>query len=206
MKVAILGGTGPFGRALARRLVEAGDEVTVGSRDAERARSVASELGARGDRNDAAVDGSELVVLAVDADAALDVVEGLRSVLTTTPVLSVASRLRFARATGATPAPGTKSLAERVADLVEAPVAAGLHSLAAGKLSGGRPDEDALVCGDDGDAKALALDLAGKVVGGRAIDAGPLAVARALEGMTAVLVNVNRRYKAHSGISITGLS
>ncbi len=51
----------------------------------------------------------------------------------------------------------------------------------------------------------LALELAAKVVAGRAIDAGPLQCARALEAMTAVIVNVNRRYKAHAGIRVTGL-
>ena len=61
------------------------------------------------------------------------------------------------------------------------------------------------MCGDDPDAKAIALELAGKVTAGRAIDAGPLASARALEGMTAVIVNVNRRYKTHSGLRVTGV-
>jgi hypothetical protein len=84
-------------------------------------------------------------------------------------------------------------------------VVAGLHSLAAATLSDAPPDEDALVCGDDADAKVLALELAQRLVSGRAIDAGPLAGARALEGMTAVIVNVNKRYKAHAGIRITGL-
>ena len=98
-----------------------------------------------------------------------------------------------------------RSLAERTQDLLEAPVVAGLHSLAAGKLSHGPPDEDAFICGDDAGAKALALELAAKLVVGRALDAGPLASARALEGTTAVIVNLNRRYKGHAGIRVTGL-
>lgn len=207
MRVAILGGTGPFGRALARRLVEAGDEVTIGSRDAERARMTAEELGARGARNEDAIGRAELVVLSVDADAALATARSLRHLLTDTPLLSVASRLEFAGGQ-AFPVPDTKSLAERISEELDVPVVAGLHSLAAGKLSAGRPDEDVLVCGsrDHDEAKQLALELARKVVAGKAVDAGPLAVARALEGMTAILVNVNRRYKVHAGISITGLS
>ena len=83
---------------------------------------------------------------------------------------------------------------------------AGLHSLAASNLGGDEaPDEDTLVCGDDADAKAAALELAARITSGRAIDAGPLASARALEGMTAVIVNVNRRYKAHAGLRVTGV-
>ena len=90
-------------------------------------------------------------------------------------------------------------------ELVDAPVVAGLHSIAAANLAAEPPDEDAFVCGDDADAKALALELAAKLVAGRALDAGPLAGARTLEGMTAVIVNLNRRYKGHAGIRISGL-
>jgi predicted dinucleotide-binding enzyme len=89
---------------------------------------------------------------------------------------------------------------------VRAPVVAGLHSIAAASLEAEPPEEDALVCGDDPAAKELALAFAAKLVAGRALDAGPLASARALEGMTAVIVNLNRRYKAHAGVRITGVS
>ncbi len=83
---------------------------------------------------------------------------------------------------------------------------AGLHSLAASNLGGEEaPDEDTLVCGDDAVAKAAVLELAEKITSGKAIDAGPLASARALEGMTAVIVNVNKRYKAHAGLRVTGV-
>jgi predicted dinucleotide-binding enzyme len=103
------------------------------------------------------------------------------------------------------PDPDGRSLAERVQDVVAAPVVAGLHSIAASNLEEDRPEEDALVCGDDDEAKSLAIELATRVVAGRAVDAGPLASARALEGLTAVIVNLNRRYKAHVGIRVTGV-
>jgi 8-hydroxy-5-deazaflavin:NADPH oxidoreductase len=196
MKVAIVGGTGDFGLALAVRLVEAGDEVVIGSRDAERAQEKAREVGASGAPNDDAVAQVDLVVLATKADGTLETAASLAAALGTTPLLSVASDLRSKEPV---------SLAERTQELVRAPVVAGLHSLAAGKLAHGRPDEDAFICGDDAEAKALALELAGKVVAGRALDAGPLARARALEGLTAVIVSLNRRYKGHAGIRVTGL-
>jgi NADPH-dependent F420 reductase len=207
VKVAILGGTGSFGRALAARLATVGeDEIVIGSRDAERAAATAAELGGRltGTTNEDAVTGVDLAVLAVNADAALDTARAVAGSLGATPLLSVASAIRFEKGRGMLPDPDVLSLAERVQEIVDAPVAAGLHSVAASNLAEA-PDEDALVCGDDEHAKALALELAGRVVGGRALDAGPLASARALEGLTAVIVNLNRRYKAHSGVRITGV-
>jgi NADPH-dependent F420 reductase len=208
VKVAILGGTGSFGRALAARLAGLGeDEIVIGSRDAERAAAIAAELGGgrvTGATNDDAVRGADLAVLAVNADAALDTARGIAAPLGTTPLLCVASAISFERGRGMLPDADALSLAERVQELVQAPVAAGLHSIAAANLEG-EPDEDALVCGDDETAKSLALDLAGRLVGGRALDAGPLASARSLEGLTAVIVNLNRRYKAHAGIRVTGV-
>lgn len=204
MKVAVLGGTGPFGSALARRLVEAGIDVTIGSRDAERAAAVAAEVGAAGAINADAIAEANLVVLAVNASGALDTVRELANSMGETPLLSVASELRIEDG-AALPTDDRLSLAERAQELLRGPVVAGLHSLAARSLRSGRAEGDALVCGDDDDAKMVALDLATKLVTGRALDAGPLASARALEGLTAVIVNLNRTYRGHAGLEITGL-
>jgi NADPH-dependent F420 reductase len=208
MKVAILGGTGSFGLALARRLAALGeDEVVIGSRDAARAQQAAQEIGAgvTGASNEDAVRGADIAVLAVKADAALDTAHGVAEALGSTPLLSVATAIVFQKGVGALPDPSALSLAERVQAIVQGPVTAGLHSIAASNLDEAPPEEDALICGDDPDAKELTLQLAGKLVAGRALDAGPLASARALEGLTAVIVNLNRRYKAHAGVRITGL-
>jgi NADPH-dependent F420 reductase len=207
VRVAILGGTGSFGGALAARLVAAGGhEVVIGSRDAARAEAAAAELGAgvSGMTNDDAVRAVELAVLAVKADAALETARGVAGALGTTPLLSVASALSFAK-DGVRPDADERSLAERIQEVVAGPVVAGLHSIAASNIGRDPADEDALVCGDDADAKLLALELADTLVGGRALDAGPLANARTLEGLTAVIVNLNRRYKAHAGVRVSGL-
>ena len=193
MRVALVGGTGAFGRALATRLRDAGDDVVLGSRDAARAAEAAAELGVEGALNDEAIRGADLVVLATKAEAA---VETARELPLASPLLCVASELRPKE---------LRSIAEHVAQVVDVPVIAGLHSLAAGKLGAEPPDEDAFVCGDDEDAKRLALELAQKLIGGRAVDAGPLRSARALEAMTGVLVGINRRYRAHAGLRVTGL-
>jgi NADPH-dependent F420 reductase len=205
MRIAVLGGTGAFGKALAVRLRRAGYDVVIGSRDAERAAAVAGELGVSGAENADAAAGADFVVLATNADGAVETARSLREAIGATPVMSVAAELRFTK-DGVLPTEECTSIAQRVQDVLDAPVVAGLHSLAASNLGGeDAPDEDALVCGDDTDAKAAALELARRVTGGRAVDAGPLASARALEGLTAVIVNVNRRYKAHAGIRVTGL-
>ena len=208
MKVAILGGTGSFGRALAARLVVLGeDDIVIGSRDGARAQETAAGLGGArvtGTTNEEAVRAVDLAVLAVKADGALDTARSVASALGATPLLSVASAIEFRKGVGMLPDPDARSLAERVQDIVAGPVVAGLHSVAAANLEA-QPDEDALVCGDDADAKELALELAAKLVTGRALDAGPLASARALEGLTAVIVNLNRRYKAHAGVRVTGV-
>ncbi len=205
MRVAVVGGTGPFGRALATRLREAGDEVVIGSRELARAAATASELGVEGATNAEAVRRADLVVLATQADAALSTARDLREAIGTTPVLSVASELRIT-AGGVLPSPESTSIAERIQAELEGPVVAGLHSLAASNLGSEQPpDEDAFVCGDDAQAKGLALDLAGRVTSGRALDAGPLASARALEGLTAVIVNLNKRYRVRAGLRVTGI-
>jgi hypothetical protein len=205
VRVAIVGGTGPFGRAVAARLSESGVDVIVGSRDADRAAATALELDCLGTTNGAACADADFVILAVNADATLDTARELRREIGTTPVLSVASELRFSK-DGVYPGEHATSLAERIQVELAAPVVAGLHSLAASSLGADEPpDEDAFVCGDDADAKVAALELAARLTSGRALDAGPLASARALEGFTAVIVNLNRRYKGHAGISVTGL-
>ena len=210
MKIALVGGTGSFGMALAVRLLAAGYGVVIGSREAERAQAAATELGGdgagvEGATNEDAVRAADLVVLTTKADGAVETARSLRAAIGTTPVLSVAAELSFTKE-GVLPTAEATSIAARIQAELDGPVIAGLHSLAASNLGGeDAPEEDTLVCGDDAEAKALVLELAGKLTTGSAIDAGPLASARALEGMTAVIVNVNKRYRAHAGLRVTGV-
>lgn len=205
MKIAILGGTGSFGRALAGRLRALGEDAYIGSRDAQRARERALELGVQGGTNEDVVRGADLVVLATKSSAALETATSLADAIGETPVLCVASDLRFTD-TGIVPGLDEGSLAESLSRLIPAPIASGLQTVSAIDLAGPEPpDQDALICGDDLAAKELALELAGRLVGGRAIDVGPLANSRALEGMTAVILNVNREYGVHAGLRLTGL-
>ena len=205
MKIAIVGGTGAFGRALAKRLKQLGEEVYVGSRDAQRGKERAVELGVEGGSNEEVVRGADLVVLATKSNAVLDTARELVDALGETPVLCVASDLVFTD-DGVLPGRGERSLAEDVADIVRGPVASGLQSLSATHLTASElPDEDALVCGDDHAAKELALGIAARLVAGRAVDVGPLANSRALEAMTAAILNVNREFGVSAGLRLTGL-
>ena len=205
MRVAIVGGTGSFGRALTARLRLLNYDVAIGSRDAERAGQLAALYGVSGGRNDEVTREADLVVLAVRSAAALATARELAEAIGEVPLLCVASDLRFTE-DGVLPGRLGRSLAEEVAEVVSAPVAAGFQTLAAAHLvAPDPPDEDVLVCGDEAAAKEPSLELAARLVTGRAIDAGPLANARALEGLTAIILNVNRRYGGYAGLRLTGI-
>lgn len=194
--IGIVGGSGDFGRGLGARLRTAGEEVALGSRT-PRDDLIANE--------DACRDAS-VVFLSVPPEGVDSMSRGLAPVLGGKIVVSVASPVVF-RDGKPGAAPGDVSLAELTATAVpDARVVAGFHTVSAKALAGdGALEEDVLLAGDDADAKAEVARLAGLVVSGRAVDAGRLEVARWIEPLTAVLINVNRNYKAQSGILVTGL-
>ena len=205
MRIAVVGGTGTFGRALAARFHDLGHDVSIGSRDAERALAQAATIGVEGGTNADIVASAEYVVLATASGAAIDTARELRDAIRATPVLCVASDLRFTKE-GVLPGRSSGSVAEDVAAVLDAPVASGYQALPAAHLAHPeRLDQDVFVCGDEPAAKDPALELGAQLVTGRAIDAGPLANSRALEGMTAVILHVNRRYRAVAGLRLTGL-
>lgn len=205
MRIAIVGGTGAFGRALGQRLRDRGNQVLLGSRDPERARQLAIVDGVEGGANEEVVRGADLVVLAVQSSAAVETARALAPEIGEAPVLCVASDLRFTKE-GVFPGRHTGSIAEDVDELLAGPVVSGFQTLSAAHLALPEPpDEDALLCSNDAAAKELVLELAESLVQGRAVDAGPLANSRALEGMTAVILHVNKRYRVVAGLRLTGL-
>jgi NADPH-dependent F420 reductase len=205
MRIAVIGGTGAFGQALTQRLSGLGEDVLIGSREPERARELAAAYGVSGGANAHVAVEAELVILSVPGRAAVETARALAEAIGSTPVLSVASDLEFTPG-GIVPARAGRSLAEELVGVLAAPVAAGFHSLAAAHLAAPEPpEEDVFVCGDDEGAKDPALALGSRLVAGHAVDAGPLANARALEAMTAVILSVNRRYRVRAGLRVTGL-
>ena len=205
MRVAVVGGTGSFGLALAKRLAEAGYDVVIGSRDAERAAAAAATVGVEGATN-------------ADACRAATWSSSRRRPRRRSRPPPAAGgdrddpgplgRRRADVRTGRRPADdrGDGSIAARIQEVVDGPVVAGLHSLAARtSAETRRPRRTRSSAATTRTRRQLVLELAGRITSGRAIDCGPLATARALEGLTAVIVNVNKRYKAHAGIRVTGV-
>ena len=196
MRIAVLGASGDFGQGLAKRLRGIGEEVLLGSRTPREEFVANAEAAAR----------AEVVFLSVPPAGVEATARELAGVLAGKIVVSVASAVVF-REGRPTAEPRERSLAELAAGAApEARVVAGFHTVAARVLARPDPiDEDVLTCSDDADAHAVVRELAERVVAGRAINCGRLELARSLEGLTAVLLNINRNYRRLSGVRITGL-
>lgn len=213
--IAVIGGTGPLGKGLAFRFAAAGHPVVLGSRDPGRAQAAAGELSARlpraaditGTVNAKAPENAGLVVLAVPYDGLAELVTELREPLAGKIVVSCVNPLGFDKRGAFGLAVEQGSAAEQIAALLpESRVVGAFHHLPALHLLRDElVDQDVLVCGDDADARAAVMELARTVTGRAGIDVGPLRMARQLEPFTAVLISINRRYKAHSGVRISGL-
>ena len=214
--IAVIGGTGPQGRGLAYRWARHGHRVVLGSRSEARAAETAREVTDRlsdarvsGASNEDAAAGAQVVVLAVPYDGHDDLVTSLAEALAGKVVISCVNPLGFDKqGPFGLEVPGG-SAAETAAALVpEARVVGAFHHVSAPSLWGSADfldHEDVLVCGDDVEAKAVAIELAVAVTSREGIDAGRLRIARQLEPWTAVLISINKRYKTRSGTSISGL-
>ena len=212
LSLGLLGGTGPQGRGLALRFAMAGYEVLLGSRDAERARSVAGQLPAglpiTGVANQEAAARAGAVVLVFPFAGQAAVLPSLADAVGDKVVVDVVNPLGFdERGPYLLDVPEGSAAEQAQALLPRARVVAAFHHAAPRLLAdpARQVQTDVLVAGDDPDAKAFVLDLAGAIPGCRGVDAGPLRQARWLEGFTAVIVAVNRRYRIHSGVRITRL-
>ena len=217
--IAVLGGTGPEGRGLALRWAAHGYPVIVGSRDASRARLAAAELadllslvkGAvapSGDGNLAAARAARTVVLAVPYSAQAATLAQTREALSGKVLLSVVVPLRPPQV-HVVRLPEQGSAAAEAQSLLgdDVRVVTAFQNVAAARLAdlSVELESDVLVCGDDGDAKSVALDLVA-ATGAVGYDAGPLANAGVVEGLTAVLIGLNRRYGGKAaGVRITNL-
>lgn len=219
-KIGILGGTGPEGSGLAHRWTRAGEEVVIGSRDAQRAEQTAAQIRARvggaasieGAENARVVALCDVVVLTVPFSGHAALLKQIKSLWKPeTVVIDTTVPLAATVGGAATRMLGVwqGSAAEQARELLPANVslAAAFQNLGAEQLSKDEDvDCDILVCSDDERAKQVALELAGKIPGARALNGGKLENARIVESLTALLVGLNIRYKVHgAGIRFTGL-
>jgi hypothetical protein len=214
--IGILGGTGDQGRGLARRFALAGHQVLIGSRSGERAEAAAEQLGhgVRGQANAAAAREADVVIAAVPWEGHGELLSALAGELTGKIVVDCVNPMGFDKRgayalTAAEGGPAEGSAAEQAAALLPGSrVVAAFHHVSAVLLLDPEVDTmdlDVLVLGDDREATDLVQALAGRIPGVRGIYAGRLRNCGQIEALTANLVSINRRYKAHAGLRITDI-
>jgi NADPH-dependent F420 reductase len=217
--IPIIGGTGALGYGLALRWARHGAAVVIGSRQAERAAEAAERVGAavpdatvEGLPNDEAARSGPIVFLTVPFRAQSETVNNLREALEPgqllvdcTVPLAAAISGKATRSVGVWQGSAAQQAQEMVPEGVT--VVSALQSVSAPALADldAELDEDVLVCGDRKADKARVAQLVERIPGLRAVNAGPLEMARISEQLTPLLISINARYKAHAGIRITGL-
>ena len=211
LAIAILGGTGDQGRGLARRFALAGNPVIIGSRSAERAVAAAQALGAdlgiRGMANPDAAAAADVVIVAVPWEGHSDLLRSLAAPLAGKIVIDCVNPMGFDQR-GAYPlAVAEGSAAQQAAAVLPGSVVVGaFHHVSAVLLLDpevASVDLDVLVLGDDRPATDLVQALAARIPGARGVYAGRLRNCGQVEALTANLVSINRRYKAHAGLRVT---
>lgn len=209
LSLGILGGTGDQGRGLARRFAMAGHAVTIGSRSAERAEDVAASLGLGvvGADNATAAARADVVIVAVPWDGHRATLEALRAPLAGKIVVDCVNPLGFDKQGAyALPVEEGSAAEQAAAVLPDSRVVAAFHHVSAVLLldpAVERVELDVLVLGDDREATDIVQALANRIPGMRGIYAGRLRNAHQVEALTANLISINRRYKAHAGFRVT---
>lgn len=209
MTVGVLGGTGEQGRGLAMRLAAAGQRIVIGSRDAARAQQIAAEIGApvSGASNEDCARAADVVIVAVPWEGHAALLEQLRDALAGRVVVDCVNPLGFDKQGAfALPVPEGSAAQQAAALLPDSTVVAAFHHISAVLLLDPEVAEiatDVLVLGDDRSATDIVQALASRIPGIRGIYGGRLRNAGQVEAMTANLISINRRYKAHAGIRIT---
>jgi NADPH-dependent F420 reductase len=213
LSIGILGGTGDQGKGLARRFALAGHPVIIGSRSAERARQAAESLGdglhARGEENAVAAREADIVIVAVPWDGHKTLLESLRDDLAGKIVVDCVNPLGFDKQGAyALPVKEGSAAQQAAAVLTGSTVVAAFHHVSAVLLLDPEVEEidlDVLVLGDDREATGTVQALAGRIAGARGVYGGRLRNAHQVEALTANLISVNRRYKTHAGVRVTGV-
>jgi 8-hydroxy-5-deazaflavin:NADPH oxidoreductase len=211
VSVAIVGGTGSLGNALALRLGAPGVKVIIGSRDAQKAQNAVESLKPKmragelaGATNQEAVKEADFVVIAVPYEGQAGIVQVLKGQLGGKIVIDTVVPLKKGKPF--VPPAGSALLEAQAILGNEAPVIGALHNVSA--LDLGNVDAhlgDVLVCGDNEEAKQKVMEIIRRI-GARPFDGGPAANAYVIEGLTGVIIHLNRKYKSkHGTIKIIGI-
>jgi NADPH-dependent F420 reductase len=213
--VGVLGGTGPQGRGLALRFAAAGLPVVIGSRSGDRALETAKSLAettcgnVTGAVNVDAAEAADLVLVAVPWEGHGELLGELAGALAGKVVIDCVNPLGFDKHGAFSLRVAEGSATQQAATLLPASTVVGaFHNLSAALLEDPAVElieTDVLVVGDDREATDLVQNLAATIPGVRGIYAGRLRNAHQVEALTANLISVNRRYKAHSGVRVTDL-
>lgn len=213
--VAVIGGTGPQGRGLARRFALSGIQVAIGSRQAARAAEVAAEIAleTRGDvwgaANADVAQQADPVLVAVPWEGHRDVIVELEPHLTDKIVIDCVNPLGFDKQGAFALSVTEGSAAEQTASLLpQSRVVAAFHHVSAVLLEDPAVhavETDVLVLGDDRAATTLVEQLVGCIPGMRGVYGGRLRNAHQVEALTANLISINRRYTTHAGLRVTGV-
>ncbi|HJR90072.1 MAG TPA: NADPH-dependent F420 reductase [Aeromicrobium sp.] len=213
LRIAVLGGTGPQGRGLARRFAKAGLDVIVGSRSAERAAAVAAELSDAAGRPVAGADNlgasqaGDIVLVVVPWEGHGELLQELAPALAGKVVVDCVNPLGFDKQGAfALDVPEGSATQQAAAILTESTVVGAFHNVSAVLLEDPEDtplDTDVLVLGDEREATDLVQALADTIPGVRGVYGGRRRNARQVEALTANLISANRRYKAHAGIRIS---
>jgi hypothetical protein len=216
MRIGILGGTGPAGSALGARLASIGYDVTIGSRSAERAVDVCQEIATKHPEIASAITGgdnaaaaaADVVVIATPWDSAATTVQENSVALEGKILISMANALVRVAGEFQPLLPPRGSVAAHIqAAAPLSKVVAALHHLPAKELGhlGSPIDSDVLICSDDRESLRVVSEIVARIPGCRPLDAGQLSNATAIEAFTAVLLQLNVRYKTRVAPKLTGI-
>ena len=207
--LGFIGGTGPEGRGLALRFALAGESLIVGSRDATRAQEAADEIAAsvpdasiQAGLNHEAAERADTLFVTIPYSGQRSTLDSIGGEIAGKIVVITLAPLSFGKdGVSAIAIEAGSAAAEASEILLDSRVVAAFQTISAHDLlKPEKPvDSDVVVCSDDQDAKETVMALADKIVGVRAVDGG------GLEQITALLLNINRIYKSHSAIKITGI-
>jgi 8-hydroxy-5-deazaflavin:NADPH oxidoreductase len=209
--LGVFGGTGEQGRGLARRFAMAGHPVVIGSRDAQRAEAIALEMGngIRGTSNANCAKECDIAIVAVPWDGHAALLTDLAPYLADRIVIDCVNPLGFDKQGAfALPVPEGSAAQQAAALLPESRVVGAFHHISAVLLLDEHIDVidcDVLVLGDDREATDTVQALVERIPTMRGIYAGRLRNCGQVEAMTANLISMNRRYKAHAGLRVTDI-